>query len=401
MYILKNFSLVVLTLLVSFTTIAQINFEKGYIITENDQRLEVYIKNQDWKYNPTVITYRQDLESQNIDISIHELKEFGIKDISKYVKFHVDIDTSPVSLKNLGADKRPHFEKRTLLLKVLVEGNARLYKYENGNDRKYFFETNEKEIEQLVYKEYRVENYIKSNNNYKQQLFNHLKCEGISRSKIERVDYDEQDLTEIFRTYNSCKDPNYEQQFKKAKKGKFQLNIRPGINLTSLKSFIQNSPGYILEFDTKISWRIGIESEFILPFNNNKWSLLGEVSYQEYKNEYDNTGASNDPFAPSSKQEIDYSYLDIAVGARYYLFLNDENKIFVNLAYVPNITINKKHGPLEISKAANFAAGIGYKYSDKYAAEIRYGFNRNILNRYIYHYSEYNTLSFILSYTLF
>jgi len=45
MFILKNFSLVVLTLLVSFTTIAQINFEKGYIITENDQRLEVYIKN--------------------------------------------------------------------------------------------------------------------------------------------------------------------------------------------------------------------------------------------------------------------------------------------------------------------------------------------------------------------
>ena len=184
-------------------------------------------------------------------------------------------------------------KKERYFLKVLVEGNATLYKYENGNDRKYFFETNEKDIEQLVYKEYRVDNYLKSNDYFRQQLYNHLKCSDISESKIKNIEYNEKHLIEIFETYNTCINPDYEQRFKKAKKEKFQLNIRPGISVASLKSYIENSPGYVLEFDKKISWRLGIESEFILPFNNNKWSLLGEVSYQEYKNEYDNTGASN------------------------------------------------------------------------------------------------------------
>jgi hypothetical protein len=39
------------------------------------------------------------------------------------------------------------------------------------------------------------------------------------------------------------------------------------------------------KFDNKISFRIGLEAEFILPFNKNKWAVFAEPTYQYYKTE--------------------------------------------------------------------------------------------------------------------
>ncbi len=394
---MKKLFLTLTTVLFSTFLFAQINFEKGYIITENGDRLEVFIKNEDWKNNPTSIDYKTSLEAEKNSISIENIQEFGIENISQYVKFTVDIDTSPVLLRNLDSDKRPNFKEKTILLKTLVDGDATLYKYENGNNRKYFYKTNEKNIEQLVFKEYQQGSYVNKNNRFKQQIFNYLKCEDISYSQIQNLEYEERSLTKLFKEYNACNDPNYREKFKKTKKSDFHLSIRPGISLMSMSSYIENSPSYTIEFDKKISWRIGLEGEFILPFNNNKWSLFAEVAYQKYTSE----GKYNNQALSSATQEIDYSYLDIAMGPRYYLFLNEESKFFVNLAYTPNVALKKEFENLEVNNAANLAAGIGFKYLDKYGAEIRYGFNRDILGKYSIRYTEYNSINFIFSYTLF
>lgn len=43
--------LLILTVLLSLITNAQIIFEKGYYITNDDQKIDCFIKNNDWKYN--------------------------------------------------------------------------------------------------------------------------------------------------------------------------------------------------------------------------------------------------------------------------------------------------------------------------------------------------------------
>ena len=393
---MKKLFLTFTTVLFSTFLFAQINFEKGYIITERGNRLEVFIKNEDWKNNPTSIDYKNSLESDINFMSIENIQEFGIENTSKYVKFTVNIDNSSVLLRNLDTDKRPHFEKKTMLLKTLVEGPASLYKYENGNNRKYFFKTTEKDLEQLVFKEYKQGSYVNKNNRFRQQIFNYLKCEDISHAQIQNVEYTERSLTKLFKEYNSCKDPNYKEKFKKTKESVFHLNIRPGISLMSMSSYIENSPNSTVEFDKKASWRIGLEGEFILPFNNDKWSFFAEVAYQKYTSE----GKFINYSGSLANQEIDYSYLDIAIGARFYLFLNEKSKFFINLAYIPNVALNKEYENLEITNSSNAGAGIGFKYLDKYGLEVRYGFDRNIIN-YQFRYTEYNTLNFIFSYTIF
>ena len=393
---MKKLFLTLTTVLFSTFLFAQINFEKGYIITERGNRLEVFIKNEDWKNNPTSIDYKNSLESDKESISIESIKEFGIENTSKYVKFTVNIDVSPIHLSKLDRDKEPNFEEKTILLKTLVEGPASLYKFEKGNNRKYFYKTNDKDIEQLVFKEYRYKNYVKSNNHFRQQIYNNLKCDHISNDKIRNIKYEEKSLTKLFKAYNSCKDPNYKEKFKKTKESVFHLNIRPGISLMSMSSYIENSPNSTVEFDKKASWRIGLEGEFILPFNNDKWSIFAEVAYQKYTSE----GKFINYSGSLANQEIDYSYLDIAIGPRFYLFLNEKSKFFIDLAYIPNLALNKEYENLEITNSANLGLGIGFKYLDKYGLEVRYGFDRNIIN-YQFRYTEYNTLNFIFSYTIF
>jgi len=45
---------------------SQISFEKGYFINNTNQRISCYIKNSDWKNNPTEFVYKIALEGDKM-----------------------------------------------------------------------------------------------------------------------------------------------------------------------------------------------------------------------------------------------------------------------------------------------------------------------------------------------
>ena len=45
------------------------------------------------------------------------------------------------------------------------------------------------------------------------------------------------------------------------------------------------SETFDLKFDSNTNVSLGIEAEFILPFNKNKWAIIFEPTYQYYKTE--------------------------------------------------------------------------------------------------------------------
>src|SRR5690606_35362636 len=100
-----------------------------------------------------------------------------------------------------------------LFLKVLVKGKASLYSYQENSLFRYFFETESIEITQLIYKKftystidgiYREDNKIGENNQFRQQLFDVLKCDEISKEYYEKIKYRKNDLTKFFVKYNQC-----------------------------------------------------------------------------------------------------------------------------------------------------------------------------------------------------
>lgn len=403
---MKKIQIILLLTIFSFNAFSQITFENGYFIDNSDKKTECLIKNVDWKDNPKEFSYKLSREGEVKKAGIESVKEFGITDYSRYRRFNVKIDQSSVDINQLSVERSPDFKKKTLFLEVLVEGEATLYGYADGTVKRFFYQTGDQKPKQLIYKEYMVaRNKVKKNNRYKQQVWNKLRCSCLSMQEIEALRYKKNNLAEIFISYNKC----INAEFKEYSSGKTQiyvnLTLRPSLNVSSLQLMpsrqLKMLPGiYVLEpktieFGYEYGFKIGLESEFILPFNKNKWSLLIEPAYQYYKS--------------SKKTEtdyitVDYKSIEVPLGLRHYFFLNNQLKFFLNAAYVIDITNNPKikfrdNNDLTIKSDNNFLTGVGFNYKNKYSLEFRYGFRRDILREYKWWYGKYNSISVNFGYT--
>jgi len=397
----------VLLVFFSVNSFSQISFEKGYFIDNSNKKTECLIKNMDWKINPTEIDYKLTENDESKTIYIKNIKEFSVNNQSKYIRATVDIDRSSENLDQLNFDRNPVFNKEQLLLKVLVEGKANLYGYNDESLQRYFYSKEDKEIKQLVYKIYFNEyKYVINNVTYQQQLLNNLTCGNITLKDIKKVDYKKNDLVSFFVLYNNCvggEQINFEE---KVKRKVFQLTVRPGMNFSSLAIKAETPTSRDTDFDQEISFRFGIETEFILPFNKNKWSVILEPTYQYYKSEADRILHLGTDFEKTEYVRVEYNSIEIPFGFRYYMFLNDDSKLFVNASYIIDISgsdvIDYESGlDLDITSRNNLGLGFGYKFKNRYSLEFRYHTTRELLGNYVFWSSNYNTFSVIFGYSVF
>ncbi|WP_439182730.1 autotransporter outer membrane beta-barrel domain-containing protein [Carboxylicivirga taeanensis] len=387
---------------------SQIVFEDGYFIDESNKKIECLIKNVDWRNNPTEFEYKLSPNESVQKATIQTVKEFGINNVSKYIRATTNIDRSSEQINTMSSERNPHFKEEKLFLKVLIEGPASLFIYVDGNLTRLFYKLEDSEITQLVYKSY-IDNDIVSKNEYfKQQLFLNLKCKNIGLKDIKNIRYSKKDIERVFIKYNECTNSDYVNYKPKQKQDLFNLAIRPGLNYSSLD--IQNSiyETRNTDFANKLGIRFGIEAEFILPFNKNKWGIVIEPTYQYYKSEQ--VKEISNLSGGSIVSKVDYKSIEVPIGVRHYFYLNDKSKLFANISYVVdfsnysdikilrngNITLNE----LEIKSGRNLAFGIGYKYKDKYSLEMRYNTNRELLSDYMYWSSNYNSLNVIFGISL-
>jgi len=125
--IMKKHITTVILLLFTVSIFSQIKFEKGYIIDNSNKRTECLIKNLGWKDNPTEIFYKILKNETPKKIEISSIKEFGIINESKYIKHSMKIDFSTAKVAQMDQNRNPIWEDKTVLLKIMVEGEANLY----------------------------------------------------------------------------------------------------------------------------------------------------------------------------------------------------------------------------------------------------------------------------------
>ena len=97
---MKKRILFLLITILSLNCYSQISFQKGYYIDNTNQKINCLIKNINWKNNPTKFEYKLSENSESKKTTIKTIKEFGIDNISKYVRSTVNIDRSSVNIKN-------------------------------------------------------------------------------------------------------------------------------------------------------------------------------------------------------------------------------------------------------------------------------------------------------------
>ncbi|MCK5441175.1 MAG: tRNA modification GTPase, partial [Maribacter sp.] len=223
---MKKLLLITLLLFFSLSISAQINYEPGYFINNEGQRTSCLIRNVDWKNNPTSFEYKLSENSDSQKASIETVIEFGIVDEVRYERHTVKINRSSDDSSALERDRSVDFKEEQLFLKVLVEGEATLYYYENKNLRRFFFNPQNSHLEQLVYKRYRKSaTEIRENTQFKQQLWNNFQCESISRNEINKLSYKEDNLVRLFRKFNVCINPDWVEKIKEKDQFIFNLSI--------------------------------------------------------------------------------------------------------------------------------------------------------------------------------
>ncbi|MEM6721794.1 MAG: hypothetical protein AAF611_20870 [Bacteroidota bacterium] len=401
---MKNFASTLLLFFITTSGIfAQINFEKGYFITENGQKTDCYIKNEDWINNPSKFEYRLTQNGETKILRLPNVKTVVIADAFKFEKHTVPFDDADRSLANLSYERSPDLKDTTLLLNVLLEGEATLYSYVDEDKRAFYFKKDNGDIEPLIYKVYTNSNRdILYNNRYQQQLLNQLPCTGINEKRLVRVDYNAGDLRSVFKDYNECKGAT-SVEFSKAKTGKFHLKVFAGAYNSSTTSDLGISAFFARSVETSASWAptFGIELEYVFPFNKNKWAMFVAPNYSSYEGEADFLNLS-----VSSNFMLEYSAIQIPVGFRHYMFLNDSSKIFLSTSAMFDLLLdaqgsgNVMFEKEQFAASAGFSFGLGYSY-DKYSIEARYISNRELLENASSASIKLQQFSITLGYTIF
>ncbi|MDO9257288.1 MAG: outer membrane beta-barrel protein [Bacteroidales bacterium] len=382
-------------LFITLHSIGQINFESGYFIDNNNKRVECLIKNSDWKNNPTEFEYKLTTNDETQKGTLITAKEFGIKGFSRFVKADTKIDISPSDIDNLSRDRNPVWSQERIFLKVLVEGKATLYYYENKGLIRFFYSVSDTAINQLIYKEYLTEdNQVAENFKFREQLWSYVRCANASMSSVENIRFNRSELERYFKKFNGTADNSSLVYEKQKKRDSFHLRITPGLNFSSVSVINVDYPDSKTDLGNKINFRIGIEAELILPFNKNKWGLMVEPSYQSFN--------SSGQQGTYEKVEIKYQSIEFPVGLRHYFFLNENARLFLDATVIPgySLVFNSKINNLDIGTQISYAfgGGIGYK---KWSAEMRYYTNRDLAKDYFQIKNDYTRMALIVGFRIF
>ena len=404
---MKKILLFLFASVLSTSLYAQIKFEKGYFVDNSNHKTECLIKNLDWNKNPIDFEYKLGEGGIIQKKTISEVKEFGVGVNYKYVKANVQIDISSDFAGNLSSKSEPEFKKDEIFLQSLIEGKANLYVYKVGNLIRYFFNVDNSPIEQLIYKEYKLENdIVRTNNEFRQQLLTKVYCSSISIEETRNLSYRKKEFIDYFKEYNSCQGGeiiNFSNT--RANRNKFNLNLRPGINIASLTTNNSLNQYNKWDFGTQVSARFGVEAEIFLPLNNNKWALIIEPTYQYYNSDFRENNINNVEDYYNVRINVDYKSIEIPVGVRYYSFLNKNMSLFYNGVLVYDISLDSSFEyasgkKLEISPLFNVALGAGLKHKENLSLELRYSFKRDLLTDYQSYNSNYSYLGVVFGYTV-
>ncbi len=397
---MKTYVIMALLFLMAASAYAQIVFENGYFIDNSGKRVDCLIRNVDWKNNPDKFRYKLSGDEEPKTAQIGDIRAFGISEYLVFERHTVVIDRRSYLPSDLNQDRNPGFSEEHLFLKLLVNGKAKLYGFEDGNLRRYFYSIGEAPPKQLVYTRYKSPgNKILDNFFYKSQLGAEVQCEAVSSTVINNTAYTESDLISYFVAYNECSGHAPSVYRDDSKPDLFHLNLRPGLDYASLE--IRNANGNITrtEFENQLSFRIGIELEVLLPFNRNKWALTLEPFYRSFQTENaDNTKA-------------DYKSIVTSIGVRHYFFINESSKLFLNGNFGMEFPLNSAIRVNTLSTQPNlevqssildnyWALGMGYNWKNKYSVEVRYNISQDLLVGYQTWRSEFSGVSFLFGYTI-
>ncbi|KGO87562.1 hypothetical protein Q765_05335 [Flavobacterium rivuli WB 3.3-2 = DSM 21788] len=366
---------------------------KGYYVLNAKTRVEGYFKNTDFT-DISTLEFKSSLFSDYKTIDIAQLTEYGMGNNFKFKKLTIKYDKSDIYDDRLSTVKDPEWVEVTAFLNIIAEGSAVLYSYVSPHGTKFFYSTRENENpQQFIYKKYKEDGQIAVNNNFRQQLFSNLNCGNLSISSFYDIEYTKNSLTSYIEKYNSCKGSktalysnNYHQ------KSNFKLTIFAGVYNTSFG--IKNANPKIKN-NSSVTYSLGAEAAVTVA--SGRADIFGRLEYENVS--ADASGTAYQGYNTLTHvYKINTGLVNLHLGPRYNLLINDNNKLFVDAAIVFNFPLKKSinrdsytltgtqytygghDATYNLSTAISGNIGIGYVFGNKFGVDLRYKTNRNMFN---------------------
>ena len=177
-------------------TNAQTEYVEGYYINDQGDRIDGFIKNEDWRSNPTSFDFKNDQNADPVELHLSNVSIFESPSLFRFVKATVQIDKSSDNTRFLSESSTPEFQNEEVFLKHLIDGKISLYRYQRSNLVRFFYADKEQSgIAPLIHRKYKDdENQIIENSEYRQTLYLLSKCESLNIKLFEDVKYTEKDL---------------------------------------------------------------------------------------------------------------------------------------------------------------------------------------------------------------
>lgn len=336
--------------------------------------------------------------------------EFGIGSTIKFLRQDVEIDVSATSLRDLEFTSSPRWEERTVYLNVLIEGKASLYMYQFALGKKFLYKTPDSEVEQLVYKRYTRtgSGNLLYNRAYRQTLLNAFAdCSQLQLDDFEELDYQRDDMVKLVSSYNACTGEASHNYDSSRQTVDFNLKLKGGLNFTSVSTAQDDFDFLAADFGSDTGYRFGIEGEFIFPFNNGKWSGFMELAKNakfESFDEVTNISISR----PTQRVDLEIDYLEVILGIRHYMMLDDHFKLSLHAGYSYNMATTLKLAyeialiPIDSKlTSGNVFIGTGVHYDDfALEARLQLGKDTIVQKNARSHTADFSNFNLVLAYTI-
>ena len=358
-------------------------FKPGYFITNSGDTTQALIQDAAWRDNPVSFIYKKSAEDEHMEASIANVSEFGIPELFKYIRATVSVDVSQNSGTNqISNSRNPDFEKQTVFLKVLVDGTADLYFYQNGNRKLFFYQTIDRTIQPLLYKKYlNKDGKIAQNNQYLQELWGTLNCINKTKAEMRDVSYSNRDLRNYFADHNQCLQSDLIVYRIKLGGALFDISLIPSVNLTQLESTVRiDDQSNTFTHNRGGTFRLGIAVEYRTS-RISKWSFILEPAYRVMNEQYT---IRNREF------DMDFQAFQIPVMVRRYFKLSNETAFYINPILLGTLPFNSKivvenlpniiGGRLESfsNTRLNVGGGVGFRFK-RFSVEFRRYLNKDLL----------------------
>tara|TARA_R110000868_G_scaffold37111_5_gene131387 strand:+ start:9071 stop:9916 length:846 start_codon:yes stop_codon:yes gene_type:complete len=281
-----------------------------------------------------------------------------------------------------------------------VEGKGNLYQYSSKNMERFFFTNLKSNIEQLLYRRYLIGQSIITDPKFQDQLKFNLKCPNFNAESYSSLIYSKKSMVSFFREFNECNDVKSYVYIDTRKRDLFNLTFNLGLNSVSLSlrnSAFNNKYNKQVNLDSHLGLKFGIEAEFVLPYNNNKWNILIQSEYQSFK---ENTNAES-----SVNYKVDYKSLDIPISVRYKMFSSSKSTFYLSSGVVFNFpfnsTIIRNGSSFDVGPTPNLIAEFGYIFNKKVSIEFSISSKRELFDNYAQNFAKYQYSSLTFGYSLF